>query len=55
MLAGPWGADPREVRCRPEHASHLLVVSHDDASIARIPRGRLVVGWNSPDHHRSPH
>ena len=29
--------------------------THDEASITRIPRGRLVVGWNAPDHQGNPH
>ena len=41
-LAGPSRADPQEVRLRPEHAGHLLVYTHDEASITRIPHGRLV-------------
>ena len=52
-LAGPSRTEPQEVRLRPEHAWHLLVDSHDEASIARVPRRRLVVGWNAPNHHRS--
>ena len=44
-----------EVRLRPEHAGHLLVNPHDEASITRIPRRRLVVGWNAPDCLRNPH
>ena len=28
--------------------------THDEASITRISRGRLVVGWNVPDHQQSP-
>ena len=54
-LAGPSGADPQEVRFRPERAGHLPANSHDEASITRIPRGRFVVGWNAPDHQRNPH
>ena len=29
--------------------------TRDEVSIPRIPRGRLAVGWNAPDHRRSPH
>ena len=52
-LARPSRTEPQEVRLRPEHAWHLLVDSHDEASITRLPRGRLVVGWNAPNQHRS--
>ena len=38
-LAGPSRTDPQEVRLRPEHAGHLPVDTHDEASITRIPRG----------------
>ena len=54
-LAGPFGADPQEARLRPRHAWHLPVDPHDEASVTRIPCGRLVVDWNAPDHQRSPH
>ena len=54
-LARPSRADPQEVRLRPEHAGHLPVDTHDEASITRIPRGRLVVGWNAPDNQGNPH
>ena len=29
--------------------------THDEGSITRIQRGRLVVGWNAPDHQGNPH
>ena len=48
-------ADPQEVWLRLEHAWQLLVDPHDEASITRIPCGRLFVGWNAPDHRSSPH
>ena len=45
----------KQTRLRLEHAGHLLVDTHDETSITRIPRGRLVVGWNAPDHQGNPH
>ena len=32
-----------------------LACGHTTMRITRIPRGRLVAGWNAPDHQRNPH
>ena len=38
-----------------DHLEQILLWTHDETSITRIPRGRLVVGWNAPDHQGNPH
>ena len=35
-----------------EHAGHVPVDSHNEASNTRTPRGRLAVGWKAPDHNQ---
>ena len=35
--------------------TYLPADTHDEANITRIPRGRLVVGWNAPYHQGNPH